>query len=69
MKYTPNDAVRNSDDFKTISAVMKKFEKIEEKNRCIRVKFLDWFSAKLSSWSVKTKEISNRIQSPCRIKL
>jgi predicted alpha/beta hydrolase family esterase len=48
---------------------LEKFEKIEEKNKCLRVRFLDWLSAKLSVWSKKVKDMSNRIESPCVIKL
>lgn len=49
--------------------VMKHLEEIELKNRCMRVRFLDWLSAKLLSWSKSVHEMSNRIDSPCVIKL
>lgn len=69
-RYIPgNERVRNSDDFKVISGIMNKFEKIEEKNRCVRVRFLDWLSNKLIVWSKKTKAMSDRIPSPCKIKI
>lgn len=69
-RYIPgNERVRNSDDFKVISGIMHKFETIEQKNRCVRVRFLDWLSEKLIVWSKKTKAMSDRIQSPCRIKI
>jgi hypothetical protein len=53
----------------TAKSVMEKFQKIELKERCLRVKFLDWLSDKLSSWSKSVHEMSVRIDSPCVIKL
>lgn len=64
-----NDKVRKTEDFKNILGLMDKFDKIEEKNRCLRVRFLDWLSAKLSSWSVRVKKVSDGIDSPCVIKV
>ena len=49
--------------------VMAKFEQIEMKERCLRVKFLDWLSDKLLSWSKKVHEMSVKIDSPCVIRL
>ena len=54
---------------KEIAGILHTMHKIEEKNRCARVRFLDWLSAKLASWSVKVKQISDGIDSPCVIKL
>lgn len=48
---------------------MKKFEQIEEKNRCARVRFLDWLSEKLIVWSKRVKKMSDDIHSPCKIKI
>jgi hypothetical protein len=48
---------------------MAKFEQIEMKERCLRVKFLDWLSDKLLSWSKKVHEMSVKIDSPCVIRL
>lgn len=53
----------------TTKNVMAKFEQIELKERCLRVKFLDWLSDKLLSWSKKVHEISVSIDSPCVIRL
>ena len=61
--------VTESDDFKVIKNVMKEFERIEEKNRCLRVRFLDWLSYQLADWSVRVKKVSDGIDSPCVIKL
>lgn len=69
MPYLSNEKIRNSEDFKHISNLMKTFETIEEKNRCLRVRFLDWLSEKLIQWSTKAKEMSNKIHSPCKIKI
>lgn len=67
--YVSNEKIRASEDFKTISSVMKKFEQIEEKNRCLRVQFLDWLSEKLIVWSKRVKKMSDDIHSPCKIKI
>lgn len=53
----------------TAKEVMKKFEKIEQKERCLRVKFLDWLSDKLLDYSKRVHQMSVRIDSPCVIKL
>ena len=49
--------------------VLKKFEKIEEKSKCLRVQFLDWLSDKLLNWSNRIHVMSVRIDSPCVIKV
>lgn len=46
-----------------------KVAKIEAKQACMRVQFLDWLSIKLAEWSKKVKDMSDRINSPCIIKL
>jgi hypothetical protein len=48
---------------------LHKFEEIEEKNRCLRVQFLDWLSDKLLDWSNKCHVASVKIDSPCVIKV
>lgn len=48
---------------------LNKFHEIEEKNKCLRVQFLDWLSDKLLSWSNKLHVWSVRIDSPCVIKI
>ena len=53
----------------TAKNVMEKFQQIEMKERCLRVKFLDWLSDKLLAWSKKTHEMSVKIDSPCVIRL
>jgi hypothetical protein len=54
---------------KEMLTALQQFKKIEEKNRCVRVRFLDWLSLKLIDWSKKTKEMAERIDNPCAIKL
>ena len=49
--------------------VWSNLQRIEQKERCIRVKFLDWLSDKLLSWSKSVHQMSVKIDSPCVIKL
>ena len=67
--YKQNHAIRESEDFQNIRNVMQKFERIEEKNRCLRVQFLDWLSVRMHAWADGVKAISDRIDSPCIIKV
>ena len=67
--YKPNPTIRESEDFYNIRNVMQKFERIEEKNRCLRVQFLDWLSVKMHAWADGGKAMSDRIDSPCVIKI
>jgi hypothetical protein len=67
--YTPTPTIRESEDFYNIRNVMQKFERIEEKNRCLRVQFLDWLSVKMHAWADGVKAMSDRIDSPCIIKV
>jgi len=67
--YKPNPAIRDSEDFQNIRTVMQKFERIKEKNRCLRVQFLDWLSVKMHTWADGVKAMSDRIDSPCIIKI
>jgi hypothetical protein len=67
--YKPNTPIRDSEDFQNIRNVMQKFERIEEKNRCLRVQFLDWLSVKMHAWADGVKAMSDRIDSPCIIKV
>ena len=48
---------------------LHKFEEIEEKNKCLRVQFLDWLSDKLLDWSNRLHIMSVKIDSPCVIKV
>ena len=53
----------------TTKEVYAKFKQIELKERCLRVKFLDWLSDKLLAWSKTVHEMSVHIDSPCVIRL
>ena len=53
----------------TTKNVLTSLEKIELKQRCLRVRLLDWLSDKLLAWSEKTHEMAVKIDSPCVIKL
>jgi hypothetical protein len=64
-----NEKLRETEDYKVITKVMREFDRIEEKNRCLRVRFLDWLSYQLADWSVRVKKAADRIDSPCVIKL
>ena len=44
---------------------LQKFQDIEKKNRCLRVRFLDWLSDKLLNWSNRLHVMSVNIDSPC----
>jgi hypothetical protein len=48
---------------------LNKFHDIEEKNKCLRVQFLDWLSDKLLDWSNSLHVMSVKIDSPCIIKV
>ena len=58
-----------SPEAQKMKVFIDKFKKIDEKNRCVRVRFLDWLSTKLMSWSKSVKNMSDRIDSPCVIKI
>jgi hypothetical protein len=65
-----------SENYKEINAgkeelknIWTKLNKIEEKNCCLRVQFLDWLAAKMHTWADGVKAMSDRIDSPCIIKI
>lgn len=64
-----NEKLRETEDYKVITKVMREFDRIEEKNRCLRVRFLYWVSFQLADWSVRVKKVSDKIDSPCIIKI
>ena len=61
--------VEHSEVGKEMLGFLKKFEEIEQKNKCLRVQFLDWLSDKLLDWSNKCHVASVKIDSPCVIKV
>lgn len=48
---------------------MEKLSKIDAKNKCARVRFLDWLAAKLHKLADYVQSVSNGIDSPCVIQL
>lgn len=59
----------NNEDALAINELQYKFDRIENKNKCLRVQFLDWLSNKMLVWSKKIKETSDRIDTPCVIRV
>ena len=64
-----NKEVAYSKDGLEMKAWLDKFHDIEEKNKCLRVQFLDWLSDKFLDWSNRLHEASAKIDSPCIIKV
>lgn len=65
-----------SQDHKEIDAgkeelknVWAKLQKIEAKEKCLRVQFLDWLSDKLLNWSNRAHVMASKIDSPCLIEV
>ena len=69
VKVDPNSAVDHTPVGQEMLGFLKKFEEIEQKNKCLRVQFLDWLSDKLLDWSNKCHVKSVKIDSPCVIKV
>lgn len=63
------DGVKHTSAGLEMKGLLTKFHDIEEKNKCLRVQFLDWLSDKLLNWSNRCHEMSVRIDSPCVIKV
>jgi len=49
--------------------IAQKLGSIEEKNNCMKVRFLDWLSSKLKAWAEKLDDYSYSITTPCAVKL
>lgn len=47
----------------------QKLRKIEAKEKCLRVQFLDWLSDKLLDWSNRAHVTASKIESPCIIEV
>jgi hypothetical protein len=62
----PKSSIISSEDF---LPMIQRFQEIEEKNKCLRVKFLDWLSNKLLDWSNQVHVVASNIKSPCVIKV
>ena len=69
VKVDPNSTVDHTPVGQEMLGFLKKFEEIEQKNKCLRVQFLDWLSDKLLDWSNKCHVASVKIDSPCVLKV
>ena len=49
--------------------VLTRLQKIEAKEKCLRVQFLDWLSNTLLNWSNRIHVVSSNIDSPCIIEV
>ena len=49
--------------------VLTRLQKIEAKEKCLRVQFLDWLSNTLLNWSNRIHVVSGNIDSPCIIEV
>ena len=52
-----------------MKVMLKRLEKIEAKEKCLRVQFLDWLSDKLLNWSNRVHVMAVKIESPCFIEV
>jgi hypothetical protein len=68
-----NDSRFNGKDVhpevKSIVNLFDKFEKINAKNNCVRVRFYDWLADSLEKTAIKMRERAFNITNPCAIKL
>ena len=63
------DGFKPSEGALEIKNVLSKIQKIEAKEKCLRVQFLDWLSDKLLDWSNRVNVIAAKIESPCLIEV
>lgn len=63
------DGFKPSEGALEIKNVLSRMQKIEAKEKCLRVQFLDWFSDKLLDWSNRVHVMSSKIESPCLIEV
>jgi hypothetical protein len=56
-------------EVKSISKLFEKFEEINAKNNCVRVRFYDWLADSLEKTAIKMRERAFNITNPCAIKL
>lgn len=68
-----NDPMSKGEDVhpevKSISNLIDKFEKINAKNNCVRVRFYDWLADSLEKTAIKMRERAFNITNPCAITL
>jgi hypothetical protein len=63
------DAVAINATVEDMKSLWTKLNKIEAKEKCLRVQFLDWLSDKLLNWSNRVHVMSSKIDSPCLIEV
>jgi hypothetical protein len=68
-KAASKDTVEHSKVGAEMLSVLERFQEIEEKNKCLRVQFLDWLSDKLLNWSNQVHTMASNINSPCLIEV
>lgn len=66
LKQKAEDIKKSAEDIKKS---LSKLENIQAKEKCLRVRFLDWLSDKLLDWSNRTHVMASRINSPCLIEI
>ena len=68
-----NDPTGKGDDrrpgTKEIVDLIDKFEKINAKDKCLRVRFYDWFADYLDRTAIKIRDRAAKITNPCSITL
>jgi hypothetical protein len=68
-----NDPMNKGEDVhpevNSFSNLIDKFEKINAKNNCMRVRFYDWFADYLEKTAQKMRDRAFKITSPCSISL
>lgn len=52
-----------------MARLWSELNRIEDKNKCLRVQFLDWLSDKLLDWSNRAHTMASNIDSPCLIEV
>lgn len=52
-----------------MARLWSELNRIEDKNKCLRVQFLDWLSDKLLDWSNRVHVMASKIDSPCLIEV
>ena len=52
-----------------MARLWSELNRIEAKERCLRVQFLDWLSDKLLDWSNRVHVMASKIDSPCLIEV
>jgi len=66
-----NDPTGKGDDrlpgTKSMVDLIDKFEKINDKDKCLRVRFYDWFADYLDRTAIKMRDRASKITSPCSI--